>query len=114
MRRRRSPSLAGVTAAGQVPGEQRGGGGRGTDAPVPAPVTISWRNSVGQRAGDGHVVPSEPDKRLAVAAGDLTGGHNGDAGQRLADQQQAAGDPVGGVERVSRSSRAASTERCPG
>jgi len=90
----------GDRAAGQVPGEQPGGGGRGTDAPVAAPVTDQLEDSVGQRAGDGHVVPSEPDERLAVAAGDLTGGHNGDAGQRLAvEQQQAAGHPVGGVER---------------
>ena len=48
-------------AAGQVPGEQPGGGGRGTDAAVAAPVADELENSVGERAGDGDVVPSEPD-----------------------------------------------------
>jgi hypothetical protein len=51
----------------------------------------------------GHPGPQqpEPDEHLLIGAGDLAGGHDGDARQRLAvKQQQAAGDPVGGVERV--------------
>ena len=101
MARSRSPSRGrGDRAAGQVPGEQPGGGGRGSDAAVAAAVADELEDGVGERAGDGHVVAAEPDERLVVAAGDLAGGHGGDAGQRLAvEQEQAAGDPVGGVER---------------
>ncbi len=72
----------------------------GADAAVAAPAADELEGGVGERAGDGRVVAAEPDESLAVAAGDLAGGHGGDAGQRLpVEQEQAAGDPVGGVER---------------
>lgn len=53
----------------------------------------------GERAGQRRVVAAEPDEHLASVAGDLAGGEDGDAGQWLpVEQQQGAGDPVGGIE----------------
>jgi len=92
------------TAPGSAPARrhpQPGGLLRGTDAAVAAPVGDELGDGGGERAGDGHVVAAELDERLLSGAGDLAGGHDGDARWRLAvKQQQAAGDPVGGVERV--------------
>ena len=43
---------------------------------------------------------AEPEERVVTAAGDLAGGHDGDAGQRLAvEQQQAVGGTIRRVER---------------
>ena len=66
--------------AGQVPGEQPGGGGRGADAAVAAPAADELEGGVGEWAWDGCVVAAEPDECLAVVAGDLAGGDSGDAG----------------------------------
>ena len=54
-----------------------------------------------QRLGNGHLVPAEANEHLSVAMADLAGGHGGDAGLLLAEEQhQAAGDPVDDVEAV--------------
>ena len=93
--------VRGDGTAGQMTGEQPGGLLRGADAAVTAPVVDELGDGDGEWSGDGHVVAAEPDEHLLTAAGDLAGGHDGDAGQWLAvKQQQAAGDPVGGVERI--------------
>ena len=65
-----------------------------------AAVADQLEDGAGERAGDRHVMTAEPEGRLVVVAGDLAGRHGGDAGQRLAvEQEQAPGNPVGGVER---------------
>ena len=86
---------------GQVAGEQPGGGGLGSDAAVTAAAVDELEGGGGERAGNGNIVAAEPDEYLAVVAGDLAGGNDGDAGERLpVKEQQASGDPVGEVERV--------------